>query len=228
MLKKPLFSVLLAAVASGAFAQSNIPIPATPEHSAYLQDSRGIIVRSPFGLCWRTGYWTPADAVAGCDGVLAPPIAKPIAPPIAPPVVVASAPPAVPAPLPKPCDFSITLDNDQAFAFNRTALNSAAKRRLEAVLSGLNHCARVDAITVTGHADRLGTGQYNRKLSEKRASAVAAYLRSKGVSTPIDAVGAGETQPVKTCDNGLARTRLIACLAPNRRVVIEVHGVAKQ
>jgi len=228
MLKKPLFSVLLAAVASSALAQSNTSIQANSEHSAYLQDSRGVIVRSAFGLCWRTGYWTPADAVAGCDGALAPPIAKPIAPPIAPPLALAPPAPAVPAPLPQPCDFSITLDNDQAFAFNRTSLNSAAKRRLETVLSGLYHYSRIDAITVTGHADRLGTRQYNRKLSEKRANAVAAYLRSKGVSAQIDIVGAGETKPVKTCDNAVARARLIACLAPNRRVVIEVHGIAKQ
>jgi OOP family OmpA-OmpF porin len=32
-----------------------------------VQDARGVIARDPFGLCWRTGYWTPADAVPGCD-----------------------------------------------------------------------------------------------------------------------------------------------------------------
>jgi OOP family OmpA-OmpF porin len=34
-------------------------------HSA-PQDQRGVIARNPFGLCRRTGYWTPADAVPGC------------------------------------------------------------------------------------------------------------------------------------------------------------------
>jgi OOP family OmpA-OmpF porin len=25
------------------------------------------VARDPFGLCWRTGYYTPADAIQGCD-----------------------------------------------------------------------------------------------------------------------------------------------------------------
>ncbi len=51
-----------AAPAAGG-APSGIP--------GYLSDSRGTVVRSGFGECWRTGSWSPADAtVVGCDGVL--------------------------------------------------------------------------------------------------------------------------------------------------------------
>ena len=35
----------------------------------YAIDGRGEVVMDPFGLCWRTGYWTPAAAAkdpAGC------------------------------------------------------------------------------------------------------------------------------------------------------------------
>ena len=40
--------------------------------TAYVTDSRGIVVRGSSGDCWRTGTWTPAQAtVIGCDGVLA-------------------------------------------------------------------------------------------------------------------------------------------------------------
>jgi hypothetical protein len=42
-------------------------IKAPTPYSGYVQDARGVIARDPFGLCWRTGYWTPADAVPGCD-----------------------------------------------------------------------------------------------------------------------------------------------------------------
>ena len=63
-----------AAMAGSAFAQSAPPyaplttdIQANKPYSAYVQDARGVIARNPFGLCWRTGYWTPADAVPGCD-----------------------------------------------------------------------------------------------------------------------------------------------------------------
>lgn len=216
---KPLALVLTVGLcATAATAQTDIK--ANPE-SAYLQDGRGVIARSPFGLCWRTGYWTPAEAVPGCDGELAPPIVKPTAPAIA-------APAPVPAPAaPKRCDFAVTLSADQTFAFNKATLNGAAKKRIDdEVIATLGNCSKVDIIMVTGHTDRIGTQQYNPKLSEKRADAVAAYLKSKGVNAEIDTLGAGKTQVVKVCDDKQPRGQLIECLAPNRRVVIEVRGLA--
>ncbi|MGH8806278.1 MAG: OmpA family protein [Noviherbaspirillum sp.] len=187
-----------------------------------MQDSRGVIARSPFGLCWRTGYWTPADAVAGCDGELVPPVAKPTAPAIAAPAAQAA------APAPKRCDFAVTLANDQTFSFNKAVLSNAAKKRIDdEVLSKLGNCAKVDIVLVTGHTDRLGSQQYNQKLSEQRASAVVAYLKDKGVTAETDIFGAGKTQSIKACDDKLPRAQLIECLAPNRRVVIEARGLAK-
>ena len=61
----------LSAAISGAAVAQNAPLTtdlkaATP-NSAYVQDARGIVARDPFGLCWRTGYYTPADAIQGCD-----------------------------------------------------------------------------------------------------------------------------------------------------------------
>lgn len=74
MKKITLMLAACVAIAGSAFAQSSPPFaPITTDikgktpHSAYVTDSRGVIVRNPFGLCWRTGYWTPADAVPGCD-----------------------------------------------------------------------------------------------------------------------------------------------------------------
>jgi len=222
MLKHLALAATIGLSAAAATAQTDIK--ANPDKSAYLQDGRGVIARSPFGLCWRTGYWTPADAVAGCDGELVPPVAKPTAPAIAAP---APAPAAAPA-APKRCDFALTLAADQTFAFNKAVLNSAAKKRIDdEAIAKLGNCSKVDIIMVTGHTDRLGTQQYNQKLSEKRADAVAAYLKSKGVKAEIDTLGAGKTQSVKACDDKLPRKQLIECLAPNRRVVVEVRGLAK-
>ena len=224
MLKHLALTLGLGLCAAGALAQADIK--ASTEKSAYVQDGRGVIARSPFGHCWRTGYWTPADAVAGCDGELTPPVAKPTAPAIAAP-----APAPAPAPVavaPKRCDFAVTLSNDQTFAFNKAVLNDAARKRIDdEVISKLGSCAKVDIVMITGHTDRLGTQQYNQKLSEKRADAVAAYLKSKGVNAEIDTLGAGKTQSIKACDDKLPRPQLIECLAPNRRVVIEARGLAK-
>lgn len=208
---------------AGAAAQGATDIQADTAKSMYLQDGRGIISRTPFGLCWRTGHWTPADAVPGCDGELAPPIAKAIAPDIVPPAQ--QTPAVLAAPEPKRCDFAATLSSDETFAFNKAVLSSAAKKRIDGeILDKLASCAKVDLILVTGHTDRLGSQQYNQKLSERRAYAVAAYLKSKGVAAEASALGAGENQPIQACEERLSRAQLIDCLAPNRRVVIEIQG----
>lgn len=227
MLSKIALGLAIAAAATGVLAQSSPDIQARQGNSAYMQDSRGVIVRTPFGLCMRTGYWTPADAVPGCDGPLEPPVARATAPAIA----AAPAPVAVPAPVaaaPKRCDTAVTLINDQTFTFNKSVLTSAAKKRIDdEVMSKIAACGKVEIILATGHTDRLGTPVYNQKLSEKRANAVATYLKAKGVTAPIDTLGAGKTQAVKACDDKLPRKQLIECLAPNRRVVIEVRGTAQ-
>ena len=68
-----------------------------------------------------------------------------------------------------------------------------------------------------------------RQLSQQRAETVKAYLVDKaGVdSSRIRAVGWGETSPVtraEDCKWHRPSPALIACLAPDRRVDIEVVG----
>lgn len=231
MLNKLAAGLVIGISAGTTSAQSLTNIQANPTSSAYLQDGRGVVARSGHGLCWRTGYWTPADSIAGCDGELAPPIVKATAPPIAPPVAEKTTSPAPTPPAaqsPKRCDFAVTLENDQTFQFGKTLLTMNAKKRIdEAVLSKLSACGKIDIIIVTGHADRLGSQQFNQKLSDQRANMVAAYLKSKGVAVPIDTLGAGKTQSVKSCSDKLDHKTLVECLAPNRRVVIEVRGLTK-
>ena len=224
MLNQLALSLIISTSATAAFAQSATNIQAPAGSSAYVQDVRGVIARNPNGLCWRTGFWTPADAVPGCDGELVPPVVKAIAPDI-----VAAPAPVAPAPVaPKRCDFAATFANEQTFAFDSAVLTDDAKKRIEnEVLNKLDSCNKVDIIIVTGHTDRLGSQQYNQKLSDRRAEIVAAYLKDKGVSAPIDTLGVGKTQSIKPCSDKLARKELISCLAPNRRVVIEVRGQAK-
>ena len=80
---------------------------------------------------------------------------------------------------------------------------------------------------VLGYTDRIGSDAYNQQLSEKRAQSVVDYLVSKGIpASKISARGMGESNPVtgNTCDNVKARAALIDCLAPDRRVEIEVKG----
>ena len=205
---------------------------ATP---GYLTDTRGAIAKSPFNLCWRTGSWSPALAVAECDQDLVPKAAPKSAP--AAPAPAPKAKPAAPAPkpaasaaaAPKRCDATVTLQNDELFAFNKAEINAAAKARLDKdVLSKLPGCATLEAVVIEGHTDRLGSQQYNQKLSEKRAENVKKYLVSKGVAAgKIETIGMGKTVPAKFCPDTKNRKELIACLAPSRRAIVSIKGPAK-
>jgi OOP family OmpA-OmpF porin len=209
---------LLAVAVIGAQAIAQTPGIDTSGTVGYVIDQRANVAKSGFGLCWRTGYWTPAMAIPECDADLAKKAA-------ATPAQAAKAAPAVAA---KRCDFTSVLGADATFKFNKADLTPAAKAQLDGVLGRLGACAKVDAVTVTGHSDRLGSEKYNNALSAKRAEAVKAYLAGKGVSGVV-AQGAGESQPLADvkCDAKMSRAKQIACLAPNRRVVIEVMGTAR-
>ncbi|HEY8084981.1 MAG TPA: OmpA family protein, partial [Methylophilaceae bacterium] len=68
---------------------------------------------------------------------------------------------------------------------------------------------------------------YNQKLSERRAKQVKSYIASQGIEpSRLHAVGNGEKDPIEAC-NGVRGKKLIDCLQPNRRVVVEIE-VQKQ
>ena len=52
-------------------------------------------------------------------------------------------------------------------------------------------------VEIAGHTDSTGAAEYNQKLSERRANAVAQYLETQGLgSNRVVTIGAGETRPV--------------------------------
>src|SRR6266571_5143337 len=69
-------------------------------------------------------------------------------------------------------------------------------------------------IEIAGHTDNVGGSDYNRQLSQRRASAVAQYLMSKGVSEQrIMTAGGGEEHPIASNSTEQGR-------AANRRVEV--------
>jgi len=235
---KVILSGLAIAISTNILAQPAAPetstgVSAKPASSAYAQDGRGIIVRSGTGLCWRSNYWTPADAVPGCDGDLIPPLVSAIAPPIAS-ASTSQVVPALPSTLPVPtpvtaaqCDFSFVLPSDETFSFNNTTLSNRAKHGLDNEFRNkLAACAKIESITVTGYTDHLGSDAYNQKLSEKRAAVVASYLKSNMSQANVTSRGLGKSQELQSCNGIASHKKLIDCLAPNRRVSIDVRGLA--
>jgi outer membrane protein OmpA-like peptidoglycan-associated protein len=109
------------------------------------------------------------------------------------------------------------------FEFDSAELTTQARAALEReILPTLAKSGDVGFVHISGHADRLGDAEYNRKLSEKRAEALRAYLVAKGVDqSKIEVFSYGTTLPAKDCGAEKGRA-LIECLAPNRRAVLEI------
>jgi len=176
-------------------------------------------------LCYRTGYWAPSMAIEQCDPDLVPKPPPPPPPPAAPPP-----PPPPPPPAPPPPQVQkITLASKALFDFDKAVLKPEGKAAIDSeIISKLSQVQKLELVLVTGHTDRIGTQQYNQKLSERRADAVSEYLDSKGVpKDKIETLGMGKTQPVPGVVCTMKQLKaLIACLAPNRRVEVEVKGDA--
>lgn len=207
-------------------------VSAQTQNSGYLLDQRGAVAKSGFNLCWRTGYWSPAMATEECDPDLVP--KKPAAPvpaprkttPPVPPKPAAKPQATPPAPRVVPVTQKITLSADALFDFNKSAVRPDGKAKLDDLVGKIKG-VNVETIIATGHADRIGSDAYNTKLSQRRADSVKAYLVSKGIDAKrIHTQGKGEKEPVTkpgAC-KGAKSPKVIACLQPDRRVVIEVIG----
>jgi outer membrane protein OmpA-like peptidoglycan-associated protein len=140
--------------------------------------------------------------------------------------------PAKPQPATKPVvlPVTITLEAEPLFDFDRSAVRANERVKLDSLVEGLKG-VNYDSIVVVGHADRIGTKRYNQRLSQRRATAVKAYLVNKGVGDArIQTEGRGEMEPLtdaKTC-HGLHKQKLISCLQPDRRVEVTVTGKKPQ
>jgi outer membrane protein OmpA-like peptidoglycan-associated protein len=115
------------------------------------------------------------------------------------------------------------VNEDGRFDFDQYSLRPEVKRVLDELAEKLK-TAEYDRLDIIGYTDRIGTSDYNRRLSELRAYAVAQYLIARGVpENKIRYEGRGDKDPLTpagTCQ-GLAREELITCLQNDRRVEIE-------
>ena len=74
-------------------------------------------------------------------------------------------------------------------------------------------------IDVAGHTDSVGSEQTNQALSERRASTVGTYLKSKGVTDErVATVGLGKSRPIATNDTPDGRQQ-------NRRVELTLTPI---
>jgi OOP family OmpA-OmpF porin len=139
---------------------------------------------------------------------------KPAPPPPAP------KPEPKPEAKPKPVAEKVTFAADVLFDFDKAVIKPEGKSKLDDLASkvrGIN----LEVVIAIGHADSIGSDEYNQRLSVRRAESVKAYMVSRGVEpNRVYTEGKGEKQPV-------ANNRTSDGRAKNRRTEIEVIGTRK-
>jgi outer membrane protein OmpA-like peptidoglycan-associated protein len=125
-----------------------------------------------------------------------------------PPPVAAPAPMPAPAAAPAPARTYLVF-----FDFDRADLTDRARQIIgDAAQSATGQ--GVTRIEVAGHADRSGSPQYNQRLSERRANAVASELERRGIQrNQISVQAFGESRPLVPTADGVREPQ-------NRRVEI--------
>lgn len=101
------------------------------------------------------------------------------------------------------------IESDQLFRPGSADIGPASRDRLR------NFFRNTDAVsyTIVGHTDSRASDEYNMRLSQRRADAVAEIARSEGENVS-DARGYGERMPIASNDtaDGMARNRRVEIL----------------
>lgn len=110
------------------------------------------------------------------------------------------------------------------FEFDDAGITPVSQKKLNAFVAEMK---KIDDVTlyIEGHADRSGSGDYNRALSAERAAAVRAELSRQGMSIgdidDLQIVAEGETDPAVETADGVKHPL-------NRRVEIQARGVIEK
>jgi OOP family OmpA-OmpF porin len=168
------------------------------------------------GLAIAAGCATEPEKPAPAPAAV--PAPKPPPPPEPKPRAVEAPKPAPEKP--KPVAEKVTFAADVLFDFDKSVIKPEGRSKLDdlaAKVKGIN----LEVVIAVGHADSIGSEEYNQRLSVRRAESVKAYLTSKGLEpNRVYTEGKGEKQPVAS--NKTADGR-----AKNRRTEIEVIGTRK-
>jgi outer membrane protein OmpA-like peptidoglycan-associated protein len=116
------------------------------------------------------------------------------------------------------------------FDFSKADIGTAAKSNLNSLVGVLNKYPNTN-IEIQGHTDPRGSDEYNMGLSERRANAVADYLKANGIQgSRITTMGFGESAPAypNDTDEGMAQNRRVEFLiTANEQMVEEAEKEAK-
>jgi outer membrane protein OmpA-like peptidoglycan-associated protein len=118
-----------------------------------------------------------------------------------------------------PSEVRVRMPSDITFDFNRANVRYEFTPQIRQLAQTLSRYPGM-SVTIIGHADAVGSDEYNLRLSERRARSVADALTDYGVRhRRIDTDGMGEFEPIATNASEWGR-------AQNRRVEIRVASAS--
>jgi len=106
----------------------------------------------------------------------------------------------------------IKINDTVYFDFDKATIQPRSFPLLNQVAKVILEHPEIVSVSVEGHTDGQGPGEYNRRLSQRRSESVRAYLIGKGVAPErLEARGFGEDRPIASNSTNAGR-------AANRRV----------
>jgi OOP family OmpA-OmpF porin len=196
-----LTAILLFGGVSLAVAEEMVP--------NYTKDGAGSVVTDSAGDCVRTPNMNTPDKLVECGYPEKVMVTKEL---VAAPTAVSMTTTVADV---------ISIDAAVLFGFDKDQLSEDGKAVIDERISAYGgRVERTAETIVVGHTDSTGPEEYNQALSERRAQAVADYLKNKTkIQDPdIEVVGMGEHKPIASNDTREGR-------ALNRRVNIRFEGV---
>lgn len=92
----------------------------------------------------------------------------------------------------------VSMNNEVSFDFDSASIKPSFRPTLNKVVDVVHRFERTK-LHVVGHTDSVGSAEYNRNLSRRRAQAVADYLANQGIAASrISTEGRGESEPRTT------------------------------
>jgi OOP family OmpA-OmpF porin len=189
--------ILSAGIALGL---SNYANAAQADNRAVVHDARGNVVVNDFDNCVRTKWQSTSDE---CGAKL---ITKTKIHTIK--------------------HFDVPDEERTAyFEFDRSELMQSEHDKLLTLANKLKAMEGIAGVKVIGYADRIGSDDYNEKLSKRRAKEVEKFLQEHGyLKTTVPNIRwLGESVPITKCAAGTKRAALISCLQKDRRVTVEIQ-----
>ncbi|MEM7257786.1 MAG: OmpA family protein [Pseudomonadota bacterium] len=168
----------------------------------FVNDANASRVLTASGDCLQVSNWSTDSMMVECH---------------------ASAKADVDEPLPQPMKkmVSLSFDGTALFDFDSADLSTAGRGELDSLISKVDGNSDIGTIKVVGHADSLGSAEYNLSLSERRAESVQRYLQTSLSDVNIISSGMGESAPVADNSTETGRQR-------NRRVEVQIDATVEK